>query len=408
MENILSCGVCGVKFPGFDNFRTHMKEHLTSGEKTQQTRNEESVRHAQKILTHLRKPVRKIRKKRKTSKKIKKDEIEGEYKCDYCEKIFKYQPLLTNHLKLHNQERLKDYCSKCNSRFVNPRALQIHKTNCPPKNPGHNLYFQCPACPLNFVSEERRNEHERIQHARLRCPNCTLSFYDRSFVSHLKTCSKGGSIEGDGDSRVQTFIVSANVKGLLSDVSESGKQTNYAVVSNEVMKHLKSQLEGKSVETLYLCKSCNHAFKNMNQLEAHQQSCGASEISSSPDKEVQHSQDDENDDNLFYTTDGGVGTDPDEVLECDTVVGEEVVLDQDGFQEMEVNLQDSSDLNYLVSDTGDTYVVCLDNHNQQDEETDPSADVSDIGADPGGSSTHDIIIHRQHSVQSISNISNSL
>ena len=35
--------------------------------------------------------------------------------------------------------------------------------------------------------------------------------------------------------------------GLLSDVSESGKQTNYAVVSNEVMKHLKSQLEGKCI-----------------------------------------------------------------------------------------------------------------------------------------------------------------
>ena len=50
-------------------------------------------------------------------------------------------------------------------------------------------------------------------------------------------------------------------------------------------------------------------------------------------------QDDENDDNLIYTTEGGVGTDPDQVLECDTVVGEEVVLDQDGFQEMEVNLQ---------------------------------------------------------------------
>ena len=35
MENILSCGVCGVKFPGFDNFRTHMKEHLPSPEKKQ-------------------------------------------------------------------------------------------------------------------------------------------------------------------------------------------------------------------------------------------------------------------------------------------------------------------------------------------------------------------------------------
>ena len=41
MENILSCGLCNTKFPNFDNFRTHMKEHLVQ---SQQKKNLSAVK----------------------------------------------------------------------------------------------------------------------------------------------------------------------------------------------------------------------------------------------------------------------------------------------------------------------------------------------------------------------------
>ena len=56
-----------------------------------------------------------------------------------------------------------------------------------------------------------------IDYTRLRCPNCTLCFYDRSFVSHLKSCKASNeSLANSGGDSVHTFIVSANVKGILS------------------------------------------------------------------------------------------------------------------------------------------------------------------------------------------------
>merc|ERR1719508_471098 len=90
---------------------------------------------------------------------------------------------------------------------------------------------------------------------------------------------------------------------------------------------------------MYMCKNCNLAFDNINLLEDHQE-CLADEL--------------KQEDDLIYH-------DASDAIECSTV-GEEVVLAEDGFQEMDVNFEtEQSDLNVLVSDTGETYVVCLDN-----------------------------------------------
>ena len=44
------------------------------------------------------------------------------------------------------------------------------------------------------------------------------------------------------------------ILGLLAQQRGSNRQANFTVVSNEVMRQLKSQLQGTNVETLYMCK----------------------------------------------------------------------------------------------------------------------------------------------------------
>eukprot|EP00088_Acartia_fossae_P017418 TRINITY_DN19889_c0_g1_i12.p1 TRINITY_DN19889_c0_g1~~TRINITY_DN19889_c0_g1_i12.p1 ORF type:complete len:513 (-),score=123.60 TRINITY_DN19889_c0_g1_i12:752-2290(-) len=448
MENTLSCGVCSQQFTNFVGFTSHMKDHMANKKKVESQKIVTSVASPAAIekaakpppviikrqIVVKKPPIHKTRKKRikKRKKKRKVEEVEGEYKCDFCDKIFKYLPLLNTHLKIHSQERRNDYCVKCNSRFVDSLALQLHKGNCSTLKKPQKLFFQCSACPLNFATEQRSKDHEQLHHAKLRCPNCQQLFLDNNLVSHVRSCKPvlysgvTDGLQGDNNeasSKIQTFIVSSDVKGLLA---QQQRGSNFTVVSNEVMRQLKTQLQGTNVETLYMCKACNHAFKSINQLEQHQlpgggciQDPGGGCIQDPGGGCIQDPNHDEE------MADGGVieevaaghddtttaivnhqqakdgeplysdAGDNSVILECDTtaavlgageevaeVVGEEVVLAEDGaFQGvMQVNLQDSpeaqTELTYLTSENA-AFVVCLDSGQQHTEENGVSRVVAD-------------------------------
>jgi len=338
MNNTFSCGICNLKFSVFDDFKGHMGQHVLTTKSQKISPPKRAFPTPPPSAKNVMKPVptpalatpssiliqkqqRKVAKRRGRKKGAPKEDLEGQYKCESCDKIFKYKPLLHAHQKIHNQEKRKDYCVQCNSRFINQDALQIHKINCPPKNLNRDAFIvqnRSNATPSTLLSEK----HVDVEYVRA----SNNEIFSRITPSPPSTASP----------KVETYLVS----------SDSKEMPSYTMISNQPIKNISNcEVDSSNVRIMYMCKNCNLAFDNINLLEDHHQEC-------MPDDQLK------GEDSLIYH-------DASDAIECS--VGEEVVLAEDGFHEMDVNFEtEQSDLNVLVSDTGETYVVCLDN-----QEADP-------------------------------------
>lgn len=132
------------------------------------------------------------------------------FKCDQCDKAFKYKSTLDSHKQIHNPL----YCHTCMKLVRDSDALALHKEshtpfqcnqcdeNFPVFKALHKHYvdvhnptepFTCPHCQTSFVSLKRfiRHEWKHTGYQPFQCPQCAKRFRSYSdLVEHQKKHTK--------------------------------------------------------------------------------------------------------------------------------------------------------------------------------------------------------------------------
>ena len=159
-KNTSQCPECGKKFSQRSSFRTHFQTHFRDPEnrpfKCNQPGCERSFYQERSIKYH-----------KSTAhgigEPIVKKELPSSYVCDFCQKSFKLQSLLKQHILIHievEQQNRKHKCDKCEASFKRPEHLKLHI------NSVHLKYkpYQCEhsGCEKSFAQIGDRNVHMKI------------------------------------------------------------------------------------------------------------------------------------------------------------------------------------------------------------------------------------------------------
>lgn len=94
------------------------------------------------------------------------------YKCEECQRIFKYPCRLSAHQKIHKKKR-SFFCPRCHKGFPTLSDLRVHEVIHRQSKP-----FQCSTCGRSFSSQTKLQTHERIHTGQ---KPCTGSVCNRSF-----------------------------------------------------------------------------------------------------------------------------------------------------------------------------------------------------------------------------------
>jgi KRAB domain-containing zinc finger protein len=95
-----------------------------------------------------------------------------EFKCEVCDKNFKYLSLYERHKRIHNNERTFK-CEICDKTFNRPDTLKTHM------NIHTGQGFEC--CGRFFHSKAALKYHQRSSHTVnvIKCKECEQTFEDQ-------------------------------------------------------------------------------------------------------------------------------------------------------------------------------------------------------------------------------------
>ncbi|XP_076008246.1 uncharacterized protein LOC143002166 [Genypterus blacodes] len=205
------------------------------------------------------------------------EEAQSLYKCDECEKAFRYKLSLESHKRTHDQL----YCEVCRKVLRDPATLARHKTS-------HTL-FQCTRCDQSFRLFKPLRRHYETTHkvkGPFQCNQCPKSFSKlRIFIAHewkhtgflpfqCAHCDMRFKMDSDllSHQRVHT-----REKPYLC--SECGKAFSQ---NSNLLRHLRF-IHGESRDTRnYSCSECEKSFKEKGALQKHQRSKHNKELSRHP------------------------------------------------------------------------------------------------------------------------------
>lgn len=107
-------------------------------------------------------------------------------KCDFCEKILTTKAALRSHIRQVHLESMEDHrCEECGKNFKNHKMLYCHRqTHIREKN------YECPICLKKFISNAKLNRHKIQVHStdedcKYKCDFCSYSTASRfNFKRH--------------------------------------------------------------------------------------------------------------------------------------------------------------------------------------------------------------------------------
>lgn len=163
------------------------------------------------------------------------------YKCDKCDKQYRFPCYLKTHSLVHVSSEARPHnCSMCSQGFMNRYSLLEHMRCHTGERP-----FACRVCNKTFAQTGTRNTHEMVHYSIFRhiCSECGMRFKLRGHLTiHM--------IRKHQDSRPHTCCT-------------CGKQFKMAHSLKLHHKH------AHSTDCPYVCAECPSQFKNMHGLKRH-------------------------------------------------------------------------------------------------------------------------------------------
>ncbi|SPP81754.1 zinc finger protein 354B isoform X1 [Drosophila guanche] len=165
-QKCFQCSHCEASFPNAGDLSKHVRSHITN-KPFQCSICQKTFTHIGSLNTHIRI-----------------HSGEKPYKCELCPKAFTQSSSLMVHMRSH-AVRKPHQCVQCDKGFVNYTSLLLHqKTHTAPTET-----FACPECEREFKAEALLDEHMRMHTQELvyQCAICREAFRVSSeLVQHMK------------------------------------------------------------------------------------------------------------------------------------------------------------------------------------------------------------------------------
>ncbi|XP_026843254.1 zinc finger protein 34 [Drosophila persimilis] len=165
-QKCFQCSHCEASFPNAGDLSKHVRSHITN-KPFQCSICQKTFTHIGSLNTHIRI-----------------HSGEKPYKCEICPKAFTQSSSLMVHMRSH-AVRKPHQCVQCDKGFVNYTSLLLHqKTHTAPTET-----FACPECEREFKAEALLDEHMRMHTQELvyQCAICREAFRVSSeLVQHMK------------------------------------------------------------------------------------------------------------------------------------------------------------------------------------------------------------------------------
>ncbi|XP_006982432.1 uncharacterized protein LOC102916097 [Peromyscus maniculatus bairdii] len=164
--------------------------------------------------------------------------VQNRFECTECGKMYHWKSDLTDHQKMHSQERIYE-CKECEKAFFRRSHLNAHKIIHTGEKP-----YKCTECKkaFNYKSDLTRHKKTHLGEKPFKCEECMKGFSRKSKLAiHQRT--------------------------------HSGEKPYECTECPKTFSH-KSQLTAHRIthssENFYECKECNKSFHWKCQLTAHQ------------------------------------------------------------------------------------------------------------------------------------------
>eukprot|EP00099_Drosophila_melanogaster_P018385 NP_609448.1 uncharacterized protein Dmel_CG12299 [Drosophila melanogaster] len=165
-QKCFQCTHCEASFPNAGDLSKHVRSHITN-KPFQCSICQKTFTHIGSLNTHIRI-----------------HSGEKPYKCELCPKAFTQSSSLMVHMRSHSV-RKPHQCVQCDKGFINYSSLLLHqKTHIAPTET-----FICPECEREFKAEALLDEHMRMHTQELvyQCAICREAFRASSeLVQHMK------------------------------------------------------------------------------------------------------------------------------------------------------------------------------------------------------------------------------
>ncbi|XP_013187860.2 zinc finger protein 845 [Amyelois transitella] len=276
--SLTTCNVCFGKFYTQETINAHRQTCIPPP-------NVNSCSHCDKLFTdisslefHIRifHPQAQIADSNITSTKD--DALEGNYKCDQCERVYYSDRSLKHHVKLRHSTGEAVECDICSKVFNNKYYLAFHKKNVH----SHVAWSKCDYCDKQFKSKRYIRRHIKYTHLgmqRYKCIECETLFKEKkSLRKHVRSkhpnstafqqchiCHK--RFESAKSCKIHLKLLhSFNMNTFPCDLCPVSFSSNEALAIHLKTKHL-------SEDKIFKCKNCNSVFKGQEKFDSHKEYC---------------------------------------------------------------------------------------------------------------------------------------
>uniref|UniRef100_W8AJK0 Zinc finger protein 260 n=1 Tax=Ceratitis capitata TaxID=7213 RepID=W8AJK0_CERCA len=163
-----------------------------------------------------------------------------EYKCEECNRIYKFWKNLQRHIKKYHKEESKFPCIRCKQYFHDERTLNDHQRK---KHAG----FPCGECDKVYSSKDSLQMHQ-YKHTGVRGFHCSIAGCDKSFFSPKQLS-------------VHTRIVHRLEKNFVCEVCGYRTKGQPALIVHK---------RSHTGEKPFICKQCGKAFASKSLLCEHE------------------------------------------------------------------------------------------------------------------------------------------
>ncbi|XP_049906917.1 zinc finger and BTB domain-containing protein 40-like [Epinephelus moara] len=191
--------------------------------------------------------------------------VKNSFKCDTCEKAFRYKSLLQRHLIIHTGEKPHS-CDTCGKRFSRTSILNAHMRTHTGQKP-----YSCNTCGKRFSQTSTLSAHIRIHTGEkpYSCNTCGKRFSRTSLLNSHSTVHTGKKPHtcntcGKRFSRPSLLNAHATVH-----TGEKPYSCNTCGKRFSRTKQLNAHLRVHTGEKPYSCKTCGKRFSWTSQLKNH-------------------------------------------------------------------------------------------------------------------------------------------